>query len=207
MPKEYFYTRARIEGMAGPLEDAAAALGTTIRNQEALYDEPPERTSYEAEELWASQLSWYAVKHFSVPETIRPRHVALAKKAGYRHFVPPVHLQPLCGLVVKLCDQIRIAVGRSVSLRNLWRPMPYNRLVAKSGLRSDHPNACGADLGFKTAQDARVAEGYVRGLAFAFPVLDFSMGVGLKVLHVGILSPMGSRIWNYKGSGRPKIAL
>lgn len=100
------------------------------------------------------------VKYFSAREACTPRWKAKAKSVGYERFVPPQFVWPWCGLVLKLCDGMRRAIGEPIKLRNLWRPQSYNRLVSTSKITSDHPNGCGADLYFSGVGSRRKAEGF-----------------------------------------------
>lgn len=102
---------------------------------------------------------------------------------------------------------MREEVGRSIRLRNLYRPMSYNQLVATSGLDSDHPNACGGDFDFKNINDRRTAENFIRQLAADIPSLEISLGMGGTSLHVGIMSPKGSPSWFYKSYADKRIKL
>ncbi len=135
---------------------------------------------------------------FKYAEVVAPHRKQKAKRAGHTTLVPPRHLWMWATLVIRLANLIRKEIGTPVKMRNLYRPMSYNAMVATSGIKSDHPNACGADLDFKTIGDRRKAEGFLRGLMFARPDFNISMGIGSRTLHVGIHTPRGSRIWAYK---------
>ena len=148
-------------------------------------------------------LKHIGVKYFGKSDKLTvPHNKAKARKVGYESFLPPRYLWPLAAIVLRLGDFCREGVGRSVAIRNLWRPQPYNKLVAKSGINSDHPNVCGADFDFKTPGDRKIAQGIIFALAYAFPELQISVGIGYKTLHVGALSPKGKRQWIYKSAKR-----
>ena len=138
------------------------------------------------------------VKYFSAREACTPRWKAKAKSVGYERFVPPQFVWPWCALVLKLCDGMRRAIEEPIKLRNLWRPQSYNRLVAGSGIESDHPNGCGADLYFSGVGSRRKAEGFLRGVHAVAPELEMSLGLGARVVHVGVLSVKGGRTWFYE---------
>ncbi|HSM64815.1 MAG TPA: hypothetical protein VK860_00775 [Ilumatobacteraceae bacterium] len=142
-------------------------------------------------------LAEFTVQFFSVDELARPNHPEKAAEAGFDELIPPLHLWPWTMLVLTIGDRMRAAVGASVRLRNLWRPMSYNRLVARSGIESDHPNAAAGDFDFSSSNQRRTAEAVVRALAADSPELELSVGFGARSLHVGSLSPGGHRHWFY----------
>ena len=107
-------------------------------------------------------------------------------------------------LVLTLGDRMRDAVAAPVTLRNLYRPMRYNRLVAKSGIRSDHPNGAAGDFDFSSGAQRQTAEDAMRQVAADHPELEISLGLGARTLHVGCLSPEGSRSWFYDGYSGPR---
>jgi hypothetical protein len=146
-------------------------------------------------------------RFFKAREICTPRDKRKAKRAGYTLLLPPRHAWPWAMLVVAVADGMRRIVGTSVTMRNLWRPHSYNQQVAKSGIRSDHPNACGADLDFQSVNHRRKAEGYARGLHCAIPELEISLGMGSTVLHVGVMSPQGSRHWFYSSYKETRVSL
>lgn len=146
-----------------------------------------------------------AGRYFASHEYTRPHSPAKARRVGYAEFVPPQFVWPWVALVVRLGDLMRVASHTPVKLRNLWRPMSYNRLVAKSAIYSDHPNACGGDFYFGTTSACRRAEGLIRGLNDLHPQLELSVGFGARNLHVGALSPKGARSWKYKSYKGPKL--
>lgn len=142
-------------------------------------------------------ISDHDVQFFSIDEVVTPNHPDKALEAGFSELIAPLHLWPWVLLVLRTGDLMREAVGRGVRIRNVYRPMSYNKLVAQSGLESDHPNACSGDFDFKSVDDRRVAEKVIRELHDQHPQLEISLGMGAKTLHVGILSPEGSRSWFY----------
>ena len=194
MKRETYYTPAMVASL--PIEDAMKLLG-------GRYVDATPPTTTQTPAGFGRYIRSIGVRHFTSKEATTPRHKRKAKSVGYQHFVPSLFLWQLAGCVLLLADAQRKAVGRSVTLRNLWRPMSYNRLVAKSGIKSDHPNACGVDLTFQTAGDRAVAEGLIRGLHLAHPWLGLRLGIGPRILHVGLLAPVGTRTWWY-GTPRGK---
>lgn len=212
-----------VDGVAGPQTLGALGLARTRRPASSDYHVGPDsalgmRTRLLAagralglgegfcdEELmsgdravtFADYLTENGVTHFSVDEAVRPNHPNKARQAGFSDLTPPRHLWPWAVLVLTLGDRLRAAVGAPVTLRNLYRPMSYNRLVATSGIRSDHPNAAAGDFDFRTGAQRRTAEGEIRRLAAQHPELEVSLGLGARTLHVGCLSPKGSRSWYY----------
>lgn len=146
---------------------------------------------------FADYLGEHDIRYFSHREVVTPNHPDRARQAGYDDLTPPRHLWPWAVLVLTLGDALREAVGSPVTLRNLYRPMSYNRLVASSGIRSDHPNGAGGDYDFGSVAERRTAEAEIRRIAAEHAELQVSLGLGARTLHVGCLSPQGSRSWYY----------
>lgn len=154
-----------------------------------------QKTAHEALEMW---LDDEGPRYFSVNEVTRPNQRGKARDCGWEYLVPPMHLWPWVGLVLRVADILRESVGRSVRLRNLWRPHGYNEAVGGAS-KGDHPDACGVDLDFSSHQDQRVAEGVLRSL-YDIHELQLSVGLGRTSLHVGVLSQRGRRRWFYKSA-------
>ncbi len=137
-------------------------------------------------------------QYFNAAEIVTPNDSTKAESVGYDELVPPGHTWGVVCLLVWLSDQMREAAGSSVSMRNLWRPQSYNEKVAGSKLESDHPNACGVDLDFRTSTARQDAENWLSDWVVETQnVARLSVGLGGHTLHVGVLSPNGSRHWKY----------
>ncbi len=149
----------------------------------------------------------FGIEFFTIDEVVTPHKKSKAKQAGFTELVPPLHLWPWSLLVLRVGDLMRDHVGNSIRIRNLYRPMSYNRLVATSGIKSDHPNACSGDFDFSSTDDRRAAEQLVRELSRDHPGLEISLGLGGKTLHVGIMSPKGKRHWFYKSYKDKRVGL
>ena len=211
LSQEMSRTYEQAEAMEGVLFDAFSVL------QMDIYRASPRSLEVSGGDLGfahsAAGLGQYvkqcgAGRFFKQKEYTTPRFPAKARRGGYTVLVPPQFVWPWVALVVRLGDLMREAAGSSASLKNLWRPQKgYNRLVAKSGIKSDHPNACGGDFYFENSIAARRAEGVIRGLNALHPELELSLGVGGTNLHVGILSPKGKRTWFYKSFRGRKVKL
>lgn len=156
---------------------------------------------------FAQYLDDHDIEFFSVAEIVTPHHPSKAHQAGFEELVPPLHLWPWSLLVLRLGDEMRSAVGHPVALRNLYRPMSYNQLVASSGIMSDHPNACAGDFDFHSEDARRTAESVIRGRAASDPSLEVSLGMGARTLHVGVMSPIGARHWFYDSYSDPRQPL
>ena len=138
-------------------------------------------------------------KYFSVDEIVTPNDKAKAASVGYSELVPPTHTWGLSTLLVWIADQIRHEVGSPVAMRNHWRPQSYNLLVGGKSIEGDHPNACSIDLDFKNNFARRSAEGWLaEWIEHDHNVARVSVGLGERSLHIGVLSPEGSRYWRYK---------
>lgn len=137
-------------------------------------------------------------QHFSAREIAAPHQRQKASECGYTQLVPPGHTWGVVCLLVWIADQMREAAAGPVTMRNLWRPQSYNTLVASSGIESDHPNACGMDLDFGTPERREAAlEWLVGWLGRTSNAARLSVGLGGSTLHIGVLSPRGSRYWRY----------
>ena len=144
-------------------------------------------------------------RHFTVKEVCEPNNASAAEDTGYTWLVPPPPRWPIVGVLLWVADEMRDLVDAPVSMRSLWRPFSYNVQVAKSSIESDHPNACGTDLDFKSAEDREKAMYWLCGFISANPQLEVSVGIGKKTLHVGVLSPQGRRHWTYDSFGDGKV--
>lgn len=149
----------------------------------------------------------HMVKFFSIDEVVSPNHPDKALEVGLTELIAPLHLWPWVIMVLKVGDLMREAVGRGVRIRNVYRPMSYNKLVASSGIKSDHPNACSGDFDFKSLADRRIAEKAIRELHGNHPQLELSVGLGARTLHVGVMSPKGSRSWFYDSYPDERVKL
>ena len=158
-------------------------------------------------EAFTRYMDDHGVEFFSAEEVTTPNHPDKALQVGFEVLVPPLHLWPWALLVLKVGDRIRKAVDHPVRLRNLYRPMSYNALVASSDIDSDHPNACAGDFDFANQDHRRVAEDLVRDLSRSLPELELSLGLGARSLHVGVMSPKGKRHWFYDSYDDPRTPL
>jgi hypothetical protein len=188
---EFFVNQERAREASTRLQRAAEAIGVPPTFITVDRYAPGARADLE------TYMQDHGVSFFSVREVVEPHDQNKAREAGFGDLVPPLHLWPWAILVLKVGDRVRGHVGKPVVLRNLYRPMSYNRLVAKSGIRSHHPNAAAGDFDFPTADDRRDAEHLIRSLSADHPELEMSLGLGERSLHVGILSPNGHRHWFY----------
>jgi len=198
---EFQVTREGMEARMPELIKAGESLGITSSFLAVDGYSPGDQEDF------SSYLDDYSIEFFSVEEVIRPNHPDTAREVGYEVLIPPLHLWPWSLLVLRVGDRMRRAVDHPVRLRNLYRPMSYNALVASSGIDSDHPNACAGDFDFRTGDHRRVAEDLIRDLSRAHPELDVSLGLGARTLHVGIMSPKGKRHWFYDSYDEPRIPL
>lgn len=151
-------------------------------------------------------------KYFHLNELVTPNHKPIAKDLGYDVFVPPWIVWPQAVGLLFIADAIRDAIGNPVTLRNYWRPNTYNRRVSSSptnpngsGINSDHPNGCSFDLDFASEVDREIASWMLLGMHRTNRLLEMSIGLGGRSIHVGILSPKRSRLWTYQSYKGPKL--
>ena len=199
--KDYFITPSQAKKKLSRVRAAGIVLGISPS-----FTDVDSFSPFGAKE-YGKYLKRFGIKNFSVSEVITPRDKRKARSVGFKEFISPAHLWPWTVVVLKLGELMREAVKKPIKCRNLYRPFPYNKLVAKSGIESDHPNACGGDFDFPTSNDRRIAEAVIRTWARVNPLLEMSMGAGKKTLHVGALSPKGSRTWFYDSYPDKRIKL
>ncbi|MGB3763244.1 MAG: hypothetical protein WA966_08475 [Ornithinimicrobium sp.] len=198
---EFHVTEQMANRQTDQLETVGAALGVEPKFIAVHQYAPGSREDF------AAYLSDHRVEFFSLEEIIIPHDAEKARAAGFEELVPPLHLWPWAMLVLRLGDDMRRRLGRPVRLRNLYRPMSYNERVATSGITSDHPNACAGDFDFRSRDDRRTAESLIRDWAARVPDLEISLGMGDQTLHVGVMSPKGTRYWFYKSYSDPEMRL
>jgi hypothetical protein len=145
-------------------------------------------------------LDLMGILNFSASEFLEPHHPDVATKLGYSVFLPPHEMWPRGAALGKLAQQIRDLLGKPVTLRNWWRPRAYNddQDKVQGEPDSEHIMAYALDLDYQTAADRRAAEAFLKQLAKDEPWLQVSMGLGNETTHVGLLSPIGHRVWKYK---------
>ncbi|WP_423998688.1 D-Ala-D-Ala carboxypeptidase family metallohydrolase [Haloarcula salina] len=159
--------------------------------------QPREPSLYDlSREGFQSYLDDVGVEHFSAAEFLVPHHEDVAAGQGYEVFIPPHAWWPRGGALGCLADDLRERVDAPVTLRNWWRPIPYNDAV-DGAPESDHVVAHALDLDYRSADDRRVAEERLRNLAETDEWLQLSLGFGNRSTHVGLLSPGRGRDWLY----------
>lgn len=141
------------------------------------------------------------VQYFSAREMTTPHHPDIAKRLGYTIFLPKHEWWPQAAALAKLADRIRKLVNSPVKMRNWWRPRDYNKAV-KGARDSDHITAKGIDLDYRSANDRRQAEAFLKKIRRKQPWLRMSLGLGNRATHVGLLTKRGERTWHYKSYRR-----
>ena len=157
-------------------------------------------------------------RNFKAKEMVRANNASAAKACGYKELLPSqcrwksAAAQGL--MAIKLRDVIN--EGRSkkqgMNLRNWWRPACYNAQVG-GAKRSDHIQARGFDLDFKTPKDRARAQKFICDMYKEHGEMNLQVGIGCVTLHVGIGSPKrsprypsdGSRFWTYGSLQRCSI--
>ncbi len=151
-------------------------------------------------------------RFFTAKEMIRANNAGAAKSCGYKNLLPAkcrwksAIAQGL--LAVKLRSVINEGKSNKslsgIKIRNWWRPKCYNSKV-RGAKSSDHIQARGFDLDFKSPLERAKAQSYLCSLYKEFSPLNLQVGIGCQTLHVGIGSPKrlgrypkdGSRFWTY----------
>lgn len=147
--------------------------------------------------------------YFNAEEMITPYNSSVAKKCGNDDLLPP-RCRWLSGAVqgmiaTKIYEFVNDKSNskKEIILRNWWRPSCYNRGV-DGATTSDHIQARGFDLDFRTSQDRARAQNFVCQMYKDKP-FNLQVGIGCNTLHVGVGSPKrmenfpkdGSRFWTY----------
>lgn len=149
-------------------------------------------------------------KYFKAKEMVRPNNIAAAKACGLKELLPSQCRWKSAAAQGLMAIKLRgiINEGRSkeygLNLRNWWRPTCYNSQVGGAE-RSDHIQARGFDLDFKTPQDRAKAQKFLCDMYKEHGEMNLQVGIGCVTLHVGIGSPKrspryprdGSRFWTY----------
>ena len=169
------------------------------------FDYPETRAGFD------NYLDAVGVTFFSAAEFVVPNNVAVATSCGFSELLPPRTQWRKAGALGLLADEMRTAVGESVTLRNWWRPACYNVGVGGAA-GGDHPDADALDLDFASSRSRADAQRYLCNNYWAPDFLNaneitpgsglsrklnLSVGLGGVSIHVGVLSANGRRNWFY----------
>ncbi|GEM_PF-647858 len=154
-------------------------------------------------------------KYFTAKEMVKANSQSVARSCNYTNLLPSRCRWKSAVAQGLLAVELRKEINKNsksnsgISLRNWWRPSCYNSKVggAKS---SDHIQARGFDLDFKTPKQRAVAQAYLCKLYKEGSPLSLQVGIGCQTLHIGIGSPKrlsrypsdGSRFWKYGSLSR-----
>lgn len=141
---------------------------------------------------------------FSSREMVTPNDSNAAKTCGHKILLPPQCRWPSGAVQAHLARELRAVINNGdadgpegITLRNWYRPNCYNKKVGGAGA-SDHIQARGFDLDFKTPKQRAKAQKYLCDL-YKKERLNLQVGVGCLTLHVGMGSP--KRLENYPEDG------
>lgn len=150
------------------------------------------------------------ISNFTAREMVTPNNADAAKACGHRILLPPQCRWPSGVVQAELATELRGVINNGdpagpngISIRNWYRPRCYNEKVGGAGA-SDHIQARGFDLDFKTPEQRAKAQKYLCEL-YKEQGLNLQVGIGCQTLHVGIGSPKrlesypedGPRYWTY----------
>jgi len=140
------------------------------------------------------------IRFTKADELTRPNHPDIAARHGYADLTPPKDLWERSAALAAIFDHLRSMVGAPVTIRNSWRPAPYNAAVGGSP-RSDHVGNQAFDIDFRTADEGRIAICEVLRIQRDYPWMEMSLGISdhHKTIHYGVLSEPGRRGWRYRG--------
>lgn len=140
------------------------------------------------------------IRYTKAEELTRPNHPDIAARHGYTDFTPPKDLWERSAALAAIFDHVRSMVGAPITIRNAWRPAPYNADVGGSS-GSDHIGNQAFDLDFGSAQEGRIAICEFLRIQREYPWMEMSLGVSDRhdMVHFGVLSEPGRRSWRYRG--------
>ncbi|MDD0851504.1 hypothetical protein HBN50_00285 [Halobacteriovorax sp. GB3] len=155
-------------------------------------------------------------KKFSAREMVKPFSSSAAKSCGLETLLPnrcrwkSAAAQALVAMKLReVINDDRPNGKKGIFLRNWWRPNCYNKAVSGAST-SDHRNARGFDLDFKSVEDRMKAQKYLCEMYKEMSPLSLQVGIGCQTIHLGIGSPKrlpnypadGSRFWKYGSLNR-----
>lgn len=138
------------------------------------------------------------IKFTNAKELCTPNHPDKALKAGFENFLPPKEWWLRVGVICLAFDQIRLHVGQPIKIRNMWRPPAYNAVVGGAD-GSDHVDSHAIDMDFRSSEDRKKAEKFIKENYYNKDkeIFECSIGLGNKTIHIGFLSENGRRKWKY----------
>jgi hypothetical protein len=158
--------------------------------------EPVEATKYpKTMEGFQTYLDDMGIIYVSAREMCTPNHVSKAAEMGYDAFIPEHGWWERGGALASLFDSCRSLLGKPITVRNWWRPADYNAEVGGAP-GSDHIAAYAFDMDFKSEDDRRTVEKYLKTM-YRDEDLGMSLGLGGYTIHLGLLSERGNRTWYY----------
>jgi len=138
------------------------------------------------------------VTHFTAVELTTPHHPEIAARFGHEALLPQREWWPRGAALALLAEELRRVVGTPIVVRGWWRPHAYNEAV-EGDPAGDHPTAHAFDIDYDSPGSRYLAELRLLQLFREVPWLDLSLGLGNMTTHVGIQSPLGCRVWYYRG--------
>jgi hypothetical protein len=154
-------------------------------------------------DIFNNYLRLAGVRNTNATELFTPRKPDLAKELGYESNLKETFLDylPLSWysrmiLVCWVFQQLRDHLGEPISIYNSYRPPTYNKAVGGAPA-SDHIFCSAIDMSFRNSDSRRKAESFLKDFRRKNPSLNISLGFGNTMIHLGVLSPRGSRTWFY----------
>jgi hypothetical protein len=154
-------------------------------------------------------LDAYGVKWFSAEEITLVHHPEKAiqyaeqyvtRENGVRFFLP-VYMWLVYGVLFTVADKMRHAANSPVTVRNVFRPRPYNVHVTSAAF-SDHVWGVAGDFDFASWLARRRASAVLKPLQDC-GLLRMSVGTGGNTIHLGMFAPqtllsgVARRDWTY----------
>jgi hypothetical protein len=134
---------------------------------------------------------WY----FTAQDLLKPYRPSVARACGYSLLLPPHTLWPHGVALAKLADTLTLILENDVQLRTWWRPKEYNDAI-RGGKKSAHLTGHGILLEFATPDDLDHAVHVLGDLEKRMPWLQLDVGVGARLVFVGMLGGKGPRAWD-----------
>ncbi|MHC4400525.1 MAG: hypothetical protein ACYTG0_12680 [Planctomycetota bacterium] len=137
---------------------------------------------------------------FSAADIVTPHNPAMAAIMGLSRLNPGRRWWPRTAALIRLANVACQDIVADADIRNHWRPEPYNTQVGGEE-DSAHIEAMAVDIDFDSTNDRALAERVLRGIQAQHGWLHMGLGLGLRTIHLDILTgkPQRPNIWCYTG--------
>jgi hypothetical protein len=134
-------------------------------------------------------------RKFTAKELVEPNHQHIANSCNYKILLPKRCQWISAAAIGMIASKFRQLVDSPIVVRNWWRPKCYNGKVG--GIKdSDHLGARAFDLDFVSAKKRVHAQKWLCDF-YREEEAPISVGIGGRVLHVGINTGYAHKYWTY----------